>query len=120
MANGDGILVMVILATGANVYGASVGETDEEGDVIRKPSDPFIPIIGGFVVGAILLAVADTAPELATLFGAAFAITSFTTNGKPFLDAVIKLTGGTPAFGQIGTSKASNTQMINDTTSLKR
>lgn len=81
MASADGTLVAVVIATGVNVYGAS-----------SKGKDPIIPIVGGFVVGAFLLAVAGSAPELAELFAAAFAITSLTANGQPLINAVTQIT----------------------------
>lgn len=84
MASADGIIATVIIASGVNVYGA-----------VSESRDPIIPVIGGFIVGAFLLALAEEAPMLAELFAAAYAITSLTANGTPLINAATKITSNT-------------------------
>lgn len=81
MASSDAVIATVVVATGVNVYGA-----------VQRKDDPIITIIGGFIVGAFLLAIAEAAPKLAELFAAAYAITSFTVNGKTLIDAANAIT----------------------------
>ena len=78
----DGVITMGVLATLANIYGA-----------VTHNRTITIPVIGGFVVTTILLAVSRPAPRLAELFAGAYFITSLLTNGAPAIEMVNKLIG---------------------------
>lgn len=73
---------------------AVAGAFDVAGAVFATPKrDPVISLVGAFVVGAFLLAVDDAGGgEVATLFAAAYLITSVGLNGKFILDPINKIT----------------------------
>lgn len=68
---------MVLLAGVANVYGA-----------VRKGKDITYPVVGGFIVLILLLAVAEVNGRIAELFAGAYTITSMLTNGAELVTAV--------------------------------
>jgi hypothetical protein len=90
MTSQSAVMATVVVASAVNVAGTALPTASDAG------KDPLIPIVAGFVIGGILLAVAGAAPGLAEAFAAAFLITSLLSNGTPVINAVTGLTTKPP------------------------
>jgi hypothetical protein len=80
MGNGKGqtaITTMVLLASIVNVFGA-----------VKKSKDITYPIMGGFVVLILLLALAEADAKVAEMFAGAYAITCMLTNGQDLFNGI--------------------------------
>jgi hypothetical protein len=71
------ITTMVLLASVVNVFGA-----------VKKSKDITYPIMGGFVVLILLLALAEADGEVAEMFAGAYAITCLLTNGADLFNGI--------------------------------
>jgi hypothetical protein len=80
------VIGVVVIASAFNVAGTFMASSQD------YKKDPFVPVIAGFVIGTLLLALYQVAPELAEAFGVAFMITSTLENGKPVIDALTVIT----------------------------
>jgi hypothetical protein len=80
------VLTTTIIGTLVNMYGA-----------IRRGSDVTIPIIGGFVVTAVLLGLAETPfGTVAEVFGGAYLVTSASLNAGDLVKQINGLETGAP------------------------
>jgi len=91
MAGEGSIITMVVLASAINVSGTVIPHGT---NWAARNHDPFIPIIGGFIVGGVLLGIAQSERRLAESFAAAFLITSALENATPLINALTALTSG--------------------------
>jgi hypothetical protein len=71
------ITTMVLLASVVNVFGA-----------VKKSKDITYPIMGGFVVLILLLALAEADAKVAEMFAGAYAITCMLTNGQDLFNGI--------------------------------
>jgi hypothetical protein len=71
------ITSMVLLASVVNVFGA-----------VKKSKDITYPIMGGFVVLILLLALAEADAKVAEMFAGAYAITCMLTNGQDLFNGI--------------------------------
>lgn len=94
MAREESIITLVVLASAANAAGAIIPPWEGQKSAPTSAQtqawsnhnhDPFVPVITGFIVGAILLGIAQAVPELALAFAGAFTITSLLINGQPMI-----------------------------------
>lgn len=71
------ITTMVLIAGVVNVFGA-----------VKKGKDVTYPIMGGFVVLILLLALAEADAKVAEMFAGAYAITCMLTNGADLFNGI--------------------------------
>lgn len=93
-------MATVVVASLVNVAGTQLppwtgtgkpATAQEQSDWSKHNHDPLVPIIGGFVIGGFLIALAGKLPGLAEAFAAAFLITSLLLNGIPLVNAASNL-----------------------------
>jgi hypothetical protein len=105
----NSIMTMVLVASVVNAFGA-----------VHKSKDITYPIMGGFVVMIVLLALEEADAEVAEMFAGAYAITCLLTNGADLFNGIASaITSGKrfdPPASMSGTGTAGATGTSYSTT----